>query len=52
MRARVLQAEERTEVEPGIIDASSKMLAMSGSGGTMARAVKFLCHLAGWAWAG
>lgn len=50
--ARVLQAEERTEVEAGIIDASTKILAMSSSGGTMARAVEFLCHLAGWAWAG
>lgn len=48
----MLQAEEWTEVEAGIVNASSKMLAMSGSRGTVARAVEFLCHLAGWAWAG
>ena len=48
----MLQAEEQTEVEAGIIDASAKMLSMSSSRGTTARAVEFLCHLARWAWAG
>lgn len=48
----MLQAEERTEVEAGILNTSSKMLAMSSSRGTAARAVESLCHLAGWAWAG